>query len=791
MTKQIVAIVLVMWLSSPSLGQAERPLPVVHVAIVSDGSSERIESLRALFLEEMRAVNRGEFDIQAPADLQLEANRSLASVNAALDQVLSDKRTDLVITLGVLGSHAAAQRTTLPKPVVAPLISNHGLQNIPYKQGTSGKRNLSYVSLDIDIQRDLAAFREIVPFKRLAVIVDDAIAQAIPGVHNEVTRVADKLGITITPITGADAAEPILVALPQDTQAVYVGPLPGLSADEYQKLVAGFIERHLPSFAFEGKSDVERGLLVGIAPAVQMDRLARRVALNVRRILLGENAATLPVAFARAEGLTLNMRTARAIGFSPKWQLLTSAELLYEEPITAESPLTLGAAVQQALELNLNLRIAQSTVVAGKENIRQARSSLLPQVGLSGRRTIIEEDDATAIPGRSERTTTGSLTLDQSLYSEPAWANLEVQKQLQAARENEREQVQLDIVLETAQAYLDLLRARTNTRVQNDNLRLSRSNLELARARRRIGTAGPSEVYRWESEIANAQRAVVEAQSRTRVAEITLNVLLHRPLEDRIVTSEVGLDEPVLVSSQKRLYKLIDNPASFRLFRDFIVQEAFSTVPELRQLDATILAQERTHESARNAYWQPTLSLHADRTETFDRSGAQGAPLPGLDDTETTIALQLSLPLFTSGARDAQQAKAYEELNSLRIQRQATAERIEQRVRAALHTTRSAYTVIRLSRQAADAAESNFVVVRDAYSQGTVSILDLLDAQHAALVAELRAATAVYDFVYALMEVERATARFDFFLSPEDQASWFERVDRYFAEHSTDKESRR
>jgi len=463
--------------------------------------------------------------------------------------------------------------------------------------------------------------------------------------------------------------------------------------------------------------------------------------------------------------------------------LLTRAELLHDEPETTGSPLTLEDAVHDAVALNLSLRIEQANVAAGKEDIRQARSALLPQVGLSGRSVRIEEDDATAVPGRAERTNSGSLTLDQTLYSEPAWANLEVQKQLQVGREYERERVRLDIVLETAQTYLNVLRAKTNERVQKDNLRLSRSNLELAKTRRRIGTAGPSEVYRWESEIANAKRAVVEAQAQTRVVEIALNKLLHRPLEDVVATVEFGLDEPVLITSQQRLFELIANPASFRLLRDFIVQDAFTAVPELRQLDASIHAQERTLESTRNAYWQPTVSLRADRTETFSRDGALGPPLPGVDDTESTIALQVSLPLFSGGARSARKVKAYEALTGLRVQRQATAESIEQRVRASLYITRGAYTAIRLSRDAADAAENNFVVVRDAYSRGTVSILDLLDAQNAALVADQRAATAVYDFVSALMQVERAAARFDFFQSPKDQSAWFKRLDHYLAEH--------
>lgn len=784
---KLVAINLLVTLLAISIfttyARASHQLPVVNVAIVTDGPSDRVTALRTLFLEEIRAVNRGEFNIQVPADLQRAADRTLAGVRTVLDQVLADSRTDLVVTLGVLGSHAAALRARLPKPVVAPLISNHGLQDLPYKDGASGKHNLSYVSLDVDIHRDLKAFGEIVSFRRLTFLLDGAIAEAIPGIHEEVVRVARELGIKITMVGGAKAAKPIIASIPKDTQAVYVGPLPALSSDQYQRLIAGLIDRRLPSFAFEGKSDVERGVLVGIAPAVEMDRLARRVALNVRRILLGEHAAKLPVVFARAEGLSLNMRTAQAIGFSPNWQLLTRAELLYDEPEMVGLPLTLNAAVLEALDINLNLRIAQSNVTAGRESIRQARSSLLPNIRLGGLGVAIEEDDATAVPGRAERTTSGSFTLDQTLYSEPAWANLEVQQQLQVVRVSEHEQRRLDVVLKTAQTYLDVLRAKTNARVQKDNLRLSRSNLDLARARRRIGTAGPSEVYRWESEIANAQRLVVEAQTRTKVTEIALNALLHRPLEQSVNTVEVGLAEPVLISSQQHLFELIDNPASFRLLRDFIVQDAFATVPELRQLDASIRAQERTLESARNAYWQPTVSLRADYTEIFSRDGARGAPLQGLDDTETTIALQLSLPLFTSGARSAQKAKVYEELSGLRLQRQATAERIEQRVRAALHTTRSAYTAIRLSRQAADAAESNFVVVRDAYSGGTVSVLDLLDAQNAALVADLRAATAVYDCVRALMEVERAAARFDFFLTPEQQANWFERVHHYFSEH--------
>lgn len=166
----------------------------------------------------------------------------------------------------------------------------------------------------------------------------------------------------------------MLAAITADVEAVYVGPLLRLSSAEFQRLITGLIERRLPSSSFFGKSDVELGLLLGVGPALQIDRLARRVALNARRILLGEAAAALPVAFARQEGLVLNMRTARAIGFSPSWQLLTRAELLYDEPEADGPPLSLAGALREAIELNLGVRLAHADVASGKENIREARS---------------------------------------------------------------------------------------------------------------------------------------------------------------------------------------------------------------------------------------------------------------------------------------------------------------------------------------------------------------------------------------------------------------------------------
>ena len=88
-----------------------------------------------------------------------------------------------------------------------------------------------------------------------------------------------------------------------------------------------------------------------------------------------------------------------------------------------------------------------------------------------------------------------------------------------------------------------------------------------------------------------------------------------------------------------------------------------------------------------------------------------------------------------------------------------------------------------MRRQAADAARSNFDLVADAYGEGLVDIINLLDAQNQALTADLAAATAVYDFLTDLMQVQRASGAFDFFRSPDDREEFLEKMHGFFEEN--------
>lgn len=769
--------------------------PVIQIGFVVDGPWEGNQEIRGMFEKEILALTSGEFDVRFPQDKTIIGDWTPESIRRAIDRLLADPKADLIITLGVISSNEICLRVDLSKPVIAPIVIDAKLQGLPMKDGASGVKNLNYLAYPNNFEKDIKAFLKIVKFKKLAIIHNPYYKEAIPNLHSGSKALLKELGIDATYIGVEKSADEVFSALPPDIDAVYVAPILNISSDEFDRLVQGLIERKLPSFSLIGRREVEKGILATSNPDV-FPRLSRRVALNVQRILLGEDPGSIPFGFAVGEQIIINMETARKIGVYPNWSVLTEAELI--SPIREEvvdRTENLGSVVHEAIDVNLDLAAEERFVAAGDKEVAIARSNLLPQIDLSATGVVIDKDRAEASFGsQAERTISGTATATQLIYSDDAWANLSIQKNLQKSREYNRDQLKLDIVQEAATAYLNVLRTKTFEKIQRENLQLTKSNLELARIRESIGSSGPGEVYRWENQIATNRKTVIEANSQRNLAEMALNRLLHRPLEESFATTETSLNDPVLLTSNKAFLDKMGNPWTFKVLRSFLVTEGLGHSPELQALDAAIAARKRILASANRAFFLPTLALQGQVTNIFSREGAGSEALqlpsqfsgifPTVDDLNWSVAANLSFPLFKGGAKFAKRSQASEELAQLRTERKSVAEKIEQRIRSALHVAGASYAGIEQARLAADAAHKTLGLVQDSYREGVVSILDLIDAQNAALISDEVAANAIYDFIIDLMEMERSVGKFDFLRSDEERAAFFNRMDNYFKQVS-------
>jgi outer membrane protein TolC len=434
---------------------------------------------------------------------------------------------------------------------------------------------------------------------------------------------------------------------------------------------------------------------------------------------------------------------------------------------------------------NLDVAAADLDVASGREDVHIARSNLLPLVQSRVTQTYTREETAAASFGQQPQSLfDGGLSFSMPIYAEQAWAGYGSQKQLQAARESDRDRVRLDVVLDAASAYLNVLRAQTLADVRRSNLYRTRSNLEVARLREGVGSASRADIYRWQGEVATARKDLIAAESQVRIATLELKRLLNRPLDQPLAQQPVTLHDPALLAQDSVVLQSFDEPARFAVLIQVLVAEALRISPELAQIDASSAAERRQHTAAGRAFWVPNLNLEGGVSNVFGRGGAGSAQpafpttgaFPTAPDLTWQFRVEATLPLFTGLEQSARLSQTGIELDRLEVQRKAVGLQVNERVRSALESAASSYASIALTRDAAEAATRNYELVSDSYANGVASITAVLDAQNAALTSSQSAENALHDFLLDLMRVERAMGEFGALKEPEQRQEFLQRL---------------
>ena len=209
----------------------------MNIGVVIDGPWQGNDALIAVIQREVVDLTKGKYDVRFPEDKRLVADWTQAGVKAAVDRALRDPQIHIVMAMGLLAASEVGQRPRLLKPVLAPFVVDAKLQGLPFANGRSGRKNFSYLTLPWSFDRDVAAFREIVPFDHLIVLGSKLYLEAVPGLRQRVEESAKEVGVPITIIPVGQEVDVALAQLPADAQAVYVAPMLQLPPSEVGKLI--------------------------------------------------------------------------------------------------------------------------------------------------------------------------------------------------------------------------------------------------------------------------------------------------------------------------------------------------------------------------------------------------------------------------------------------------------------------------------------------------------------------------------------------------------------------------
>lgn len=746
----------------------------LSIALVTDSSSHFTERARHQVIQEIEDLLQGEHVLSFSEVNEFQGRGNIKSVEDRINNALKDPQYDYVVGLGFIASYVLTHKSDFLKPSFAPFILNHKLQNAPFQEGSSGEKNLNYTEVCSTLNDELNLFRELTPFRQLTILISPHLKKTMPNLRVAADRWAFDNGISVSFLELGQQ-------IPQKSDAIFLTPLPEMEKSKKIALLQSINRKKIPTFSWIGQRDVELGALACSSNDVNLSRVSRRLALNIQRTLHGEMPQSLPVALNAHSGLTINMKTASKIDVFPPWELLLESKQIHQDQVDQGSYLSFLNAINEGLCANRSLAVQRYQVASGQERVAQARSPLNPQIHVNSLARLIDQDRARlGIGAEPQAAASGIVTGSQVLYSSELNGKLRAERFAQNARCWLYQSSALDTAFQTARAYLNVLRAKTLENIQRNNLRLTRNNLQISKHREESGVASASEVYRWESSLANDQTRVINAKFAKRSSLTVLNRLLSRPQDTQSHLENVLLTSPYWLQSGPWLAKHIKDDQDLELYIEHTTYEGHKLSPEISELNQKICSQKEILGISDRAFWSPTLALKGEIDHRYAVGGARGRTgITSVDRTDWHTALDLSFPLYQGGKKCADFRQAKLDLYALCTQKEALAEEIEEKIRVSIYDAITSFAAIDLSKVSSASAHKNLNLISDAYAKGTRPIIDLLDAQHQALVADLITANAIYDFLIDLLRVQRAVGRFDFFMTEKEKEKWKMEFDQF------------
>ncbi|MCB1122877.1 MAG: TolC family protein, partial [Verrucomicrobiae bacterium] len=399
-------------------------------------------------------------------------------------------------------------------------------------------------------------------------------------------------------------------------------------------------------------------------------------------------------------------------------------------------------ALTYALENNFAIRQAQQRIKEQDGLIIEVRSQALPNVSVNANYTEIdsglsENNDFFPPTNRDWRV---ALNVKQTLYTGGSVsAALRAQDYLEQAVLSDLKATINQAVFQVTAGFYDVLLAREQITVQEQNIKLLEKQLQDSRNRFEAGAVSQFEVLRSEVELANAQPDLIRARNGFKLAIEELRQTLGFTgyyLEDldKIPEFEGSLDfEPLQID----LFTALNTAKANR--------------PELQQLDLVAKAREEGV-VIEKAGKLPTLDLVG--SYQYNKSSFSNRFSDSLDGW--TIGLQSSWDIFDGKATDGriQQAKAQLEQAQLNLG-EATLS-IEVEVRRALHDLQQAAELANASVKVIEQADESLRLANELYSAGRGTQLDVLQSQVALTESRLNQLQAYHSYKIAEASLARS-----------------------------------
>lgn len=422
---------------------------------------------------------------------------------------------------------------------------------------------------------------------------------------------------------------------------------------------------------------------------------------------------------------------------------------------------------QAAVENDPIMRAARAELRAGQENKKIARAALLPQLRFnasiskndSESETQTDDPVSSALATSSVDSTSESLglTLSQQIFNLNSWYSFKSGSLSSRQAELEFINNQQELMRRTASAYFEVLRANNNLASSLAEEKAMKQQLDQMQQRFDVGLVAITDVHEARAAYDLARVNRISQEGNLKIAYEALTVLTG--------------------SSHSQLATLSDNfpisepePAGV----DEWVNTAQANNVELKSARSSVeIAEYRAKASQANHY--PVLALtgnYNESTSDGDRSTytVSGGTIDNVtrtfeaDADSKSIALTLSVPLYSGGGVGAQRRQAWARYESARENMIGTQRSITQQTRSQYIAVLTQIQKVAAHQQAIVSAQSALDAIQAGYNVGTRNIVDVLNAQRNLFAAQRDYGNSRYDYILTMLDLKYVAGT----LTPDD-----------------------
>ncbi|MGI3131429.1 TolC family outer membrane protein [Halopseudomonas pachastrellae] len=365
---------------------------------------------------------------------------------------------------------------------------------------------------------------------------------------------------------------------------------------------------------------------------------------------------------------------------------------------------------REAVLNSADLAAAEADALARQEALPQARSQLLPNLGI-GAGAAREDLEIDNVGGDEYSTHYYQASLTQPLFRADRWFTYQAAKSVSQQAQLEFSATQQNLILEVSQAYFDVLRASDNLATAKAEEKAFERQLEQAQERFDVGLSARTDVLEARAGYDSARAARLTAETNLDVSYQALTRLTNQNYESLYGISH---ELPVLPPTPASMQEWVETAAAQNL-----------------TLQASRYAIESAEDTLRSskAGYAPVVDAFVRYSNDNGGASIPAAGQASADTELTSFGVELSMPLFTGGLTTSQVRESTYRLTQAEQGSEAQRRRVVENTRNLYRTVTSSVEEVAARRQAIVSAKAALDATQTGYEVGTRNVVDVLEAQ--------------------------------------------------------------